>query len=61
MTNTYVGKSYTDEIGEAIKAETSAERLRVWRPGTKGTMEIMDSRVNVYVNRNNMITKITMG
>lgn len=60
-TDHFIGKPATKMMGAAIKDVTHAAVLRWAPPGTMLTMDFRADRVNVYVDRRRMITKINCG
>lgn len=56
----FIGEELTIVTEQNIR-KISGEDLRIWRPGTIGTMDYKPFRVNVYVNDARIITKIAKG
>lgn len=56
-----VGKPYDDALGERLKLAAGCVSLRVWRPGTKGTMDMRMNRLNVYVGTDGCVSRVKIG
>lgn len=57
----YVGKTVSEELGQAIQTESGARRLRWGPPDSAWTMDFREDRVNVRYDRAMTITSITCG
>jgi predicted component of type VI protein secretion system len=51
----------SDEDYESIQKELGATRLRIWLPGTIGTMDYRPDRHNVYLDANGVVTEVEIG
>ncbi|MCK0753554.1 I78 family peptidase inhibitor [Chromohalobacter japonicus] len=57
----YVGTSYTEPLGDTLKQESGAGALRVKRPGMAYTLEYRADRLDVSVNKEDVIQTIQCG
>lgn len=57
----FVGREPTSEVGTEILAKSGAKVLRWLKPGQIVTMEFRSDRVNVHLNANNRIERVTCG
>ncbi|MBE0488767.1 MAG: hypothetical protein IBX53_06780 [Halomonas sp.] len=56
-----VGRDYSEALGEAIRAESGAARMRVIRPGEAVTLDYRPDRLNVRLDENDVISEIGCG
>jgi hypothetical protein len=56
-----VGRARSDALGTAAVRLSGAERLRWIRPGDVVTMDFSPERLNLYLNAQNRIERITCG
>jgi hypothetical protein len=56
-----LNRNYTVELGASIQQSTGSRLMRVTRPGEAVTMDYRQDRVNVELNENNAITRISCG
>ena len=57
----FIGKPLNDEIQEKIKKINNSSTSRILLPDSMMTMDYRQDRVNIYVNENKIITRITIG
>ena len=57
----FVGREPTSEVGTDILNKSGAKVLRWLKPGQIVTMEFRSDRVNVHLNANNRIERVTCG
>ena len=57
----FVGQVYNDTIADRIKDRSLAVKVRTLRPGDVTTMEFNKRRVNIAVDENNRVTRISCG
>lgn len=57
----YVGQPATPQNVEAARQRAGAEIARVLKPDQMVTMEFREGRLNVYVDKANVITRIACG
>lgn len=59
--NAYLGKAADAATVEAARKAAGAERVRTIKPGQMVTMEYLEGRLNVYLDANGRIERITCG
>ena len=57
----FVGQAATPQTVEAARQRAGAEIARVLKPDQMVTMEYREGRLNVYVDKANVITRIACG
>src|SRR5690606_5907223 len=57
----YVGQMLDEAVGERAKAATGARGVRVIRPGMAVTMDYRAGRLNIEVDDDGRITKVSCG
>lgn len=56
-----VNQSYTVELAASVQESTGSRAMRVTRPGQAVTMDFRQDRVNVELDENDKIVRVTCG
>ncbi|WP_299232083.1 I78 family peptidase inhibitor [uncultured Halomonas sp.] len=56
-----IGRTYSVSLGKAIHAESEASAIRVIRPGTAVTLDHRPDRINVHLDRADIILNLDCG
>src|SRR3546814_8468771 len=56
-----VNQSYTVELAASVQESTGSRAMRVTRPGQAVTMDFRQDRVNVKLEENDKIVRVTCG
>lgn len=57
----FIGQTYTVEVGADLQNKTGARTMRVVKPGQPVTMDLRQDRLNVGISDNNVIEIINCG